>query len=71
MTAWSDEDILLFEKKDGEGTFLIAVNVRNEQKSIELPEDWTERETTDIMTDKSVKLEKTLTLEPFQYLILR
>ena len=71
MLAWPDDDILLFEKKDGDEQFLVAVNVRNQQKSIGLPDSWSQREVTDMMTEKSVKLEDQLSLEPFQYLILR
>jgi hypothetical protein len=71
MLAWPNDDILLFEKKDGDEQFLVAVNVRNQQKSIGLPDSWSQREVTDMMTEKSVKLEDQLSLEPFQYLILR
>ena len=30
MRAWSDDDVLIFEKADAEESFLIMVNVRNE-----------------------------------------
>ena len=70
MTAWPDNDVFIFEKKDAEESFLVIVNVRNEPKSIQIPEGWVGRETEDEITDKDFKLESTLTLEPFQYLIL-
>ncbi len=70
MTAWPDNDVFIFEKKDAEESFLVIVNVRNEPKSVQIPEGWVGRETEDEIADKDFKLESTLTLEPFQYLIL-
>jgi glycosidase len=70
MTAWPDDDVLVFEKKDNDEAFLVIVNVRNEPKTVQVPESWTGRETEDQITDKDYKLDSTLTLEPFQYLIL-
>ena len=71
MRAWSDDDVLIFEKADAEESFLIIVNVRNESKAVRIPESWVGRETKDEVTDNDFKLESTLTLEPFQYLILK
>jgi hypothetical protein len=70
MRAWPDDDVLIFEKEDAEESFLIIVNVRNEPKAVQIPESWVGQETEDEVTDKDFKLESTLTLEPFQYLIL-
>ena len=63
--------MLIFEKSDAEESFLVIVNVRNEQKIVRIPESWVGRETEEEVTDKDIKLESTLTLEPFQYLILK
>ena len=71
MRAWSDDDVLIFEKADAEESFLIIVNVRNESKAVRIPESWVGRETKDEVTDNDFKLESTLTLEPFQYMILK
>ena len=71
MRAWPDDDVLIFEKADAEESFLIIVNVRNESKAVRIPESWVGRETKDEVTDNDFKLESTLTLEPFQYLILK
>ena len=71
MRAWSDDDVLIFENTDAEESFLIIVNVRNESKAVRIPESWVGRETKDEVTDNDFKLESTLTLEPFQYLILK
>ena len=71
MTAWPDADVLIFEKVDDNEQFLVIVNVRNEQKSIQIPEGWAGRETEDAMNHQSLKLDSSITLEPFQYLILK
>ena len=71
MRAWSDDDVLIFEKTDAEESFLIIVNVRNESKAVRIPESWVGRETKDEVTDNDFKLESTLTLETFRYLILK
>ena len=71
MTAWPDDDVLIFEKSLNDERFLVAVNVRNEAKDIKIPEQWVGRETKDVATDKTLKLDSTLQLEPFQYLILK
>ena len=71
MRAWSDDDVLIFEKTDAEESFLIIVNVRNESKVVRIPESWVGRETKDEVTDNDFKLESTLTLETFRYLILK
>ena len=56
MTAWPDDDVLMFEKADDTERYLILVNVRNEQETIDLPESWQ-------------KLGESITLEPFEYCI--
>ena len=71
MRAWPDDNVLIFEKADAEESFLIIVNVRNESKAVRIPESWVGRETKDEVTDNDFKLESTLTLEPFQYMILK
>ena len=56
MTAWPDDDVLIFEKADDAERFLILVNVRNETETVNLPEEWK-------------TLGETITLEPFEYRI--
>ena len=70
MTAWPDQDVLIFEKSDGSERFLVIVNVRNASSTINIPEEWIGQKTEDEMADQNITLEATLTLEPFQYLIL-
>lgn len=70
MTAYPDKDVLLFEKTDAAKRFLVVVNVRNEQHAIQTPENWVGHNAEDKMTDQDIKLGDTISLEPFQYLIL-
>ena len=58
MTAWPDDDVLIFEKADDTERYLILVNVRNEPKTINLPEEWK-------------KLGESIALEPFEYCIVK
>ena len=71
MTAYPDKDVLMFEKVDAAERFLVVVNVRNEQHAIQTPENWAGHSAENEMTDRDIKLEDTITLEPFQYLILK
>ena len=70
LTAYPDNDVLMFEKVDAAERFLVLVNVRNEQKTVTIPEHWVGREVENEMTDQPITLAKELTLEPFQYLII-
>ena len=70
MTAYPDNDVLVFEKVDAAERFLILVNVRNEPKTTTIPENWVGHQTEDEVTDKDITLDATITLEPYQYLIL-
>ena len=61
----------MVEKSDERDRFLILVNVRNEEKTVGVPEPWVKREGTDLMGNRDIDLEKQITLMPFEYLILR
>ncbi len=71
LTTFADKNVLMFEKTDSSERFLVLVNVRNAQATINVPEAWVGHKTEDEMSDKDITLEKSLTLEPFQYLILK
>ena len=71
MTAYPDKDVLVFEKTDAAERFLVLVNVRNSQSTVAIPESWVGVSTEDEVTDKDIKLDAQITLEPFQYLILK
>lgn len=71
MTAYPDKDVLAFEKSDAAERFLVLVNVRNAPSTITIPESWVGTSTEDEITDQDIKLDTQLTLDPFQYLILK
>ena len=71
IKAWPDKDVFIFEKKDKKETLLVIVNVRNKTKTIQMPDNWKGRKAKDIVTEKDYQLDASLTLEPFQYLILK
>ncbi len=71
LTTWADNDVLMVEKSDERDRFLILVNVRNEEKTVSVPQPWVKREGTDLMGNRDIDLEKVITLKPFEYLILR
>ena len=69
MTAYPDKDVLVFEKTDPAERFLIITNLRNEQKTVNVPENWVGRQAQDQVSEESLHLEATLSLPPFQYYI--
>ena len=71
LTAWPDKDILLFEKSDDGGKFLVAVNVRNEDHEMALPEGWKNAKTTNMADGTEKALTDKVQLKPFEYLILK
>ena len=72
MRAWPDENILLFEKRmTGDRSFLVAVNVRNSENEIAVPETWQNQEVTNQMNSETFTLSQTLKLAPYEYLILK
>ena len=71
LTSWPDKDILLFEKSDDGGKFLVAVNVRNEDHEMALPEGWKNAKTTNMADGTEKALTDKVQLKPFEYLILK
>ncbi len=72
LATFPDDNILVFEKSDKDAKILVIVNVRNEKMTLKvIPEGWQNQDVTDMVTTKDIKLEKTIELEPFQYLILK
>ena len=70
LEAWPAQDVLVFQKTQGEERFLIMVNVRNADAVAEVPAAWQGLTVEDEMTDLELTLASTQTLKPFEYLIL-
>ncbi len=72
LATFPDDNVLVFERSDNDGKFLVVVNVRNEKQTLKaIPQEWQGVEVADVMTGEKVKLEKSLDLEPFKYMILK
>lgn len=71
LKTYPNADVLLFEKQEGKDRVLVAVNVRDREADVALPEDWSNRATQDMYTGTERKAETELTLAPYQYLILK
>ena len=71
IKSWPDKDVFIFEKHDKKETILVVVNVRNKAKTMQVPDHWKGRKAKDLMTEKEYRLDASLPLEPFQYLILK
>jgi hypothetical protein len=44
--------------------------VRNENKTVQVPQSWVGHEVEDEATGKELRLNETIEMEPFEYLIL-
>ena len=71
MKAYPDNDVMVFEKSDAADRFLVVANVRNEPKTVQVPLSWAGHQTKDEVTQQDVKLDTTLELAPFQYLVMK
>ncbi len=69
--TFPDNDILAFEKSDGNGTFLVLVNERDKAHSINVPAQWKKAKTVNMMTGKTLNLGKQMKMKPYEYLILK
>ena len=71
LQAWPDKDVFVFEKADSEERFLLLVNVRNKPSEVKVPEEWAGHDAQNMTSGEGMKLESTLKLNPFEYLILK
>ena len=72
VAYFPDDNILAFERSDNRGKFLVLVNVRNTAQSLKtVPDGWKNKRVTNMYTGRRLKLRKSMTLKPFQYLILK
>ena len=71
LKAYPDENILLFERISGYDKYLVVINVRNSEQKIKLPEDIANRPFKNLYTKRNLSLSEVLTLQPYEYLILK
>lgn len=71
LKPYPDDDILLFERRSGNEIILVAINVRGEAASILLPEHIADRNYINLYTNRNLSLGGILTLQAYEYLILK
>lgn len=71
LTPYPDSNVLAFQKEaDGE-TFLVLVNLRQEDMMLDVPDGWQNKQVRNLMNDASLTLGSKISVRPFQYLILK
>ena len=72
VAYFPDDNILAFERSDKNGKFLVLVNVRNSAQTLKtIPTGWKNTKVTNMYTGRRLKLRKSMTLKPFEHLILK
>ena len=71
LKTYPMDDVALFERRLGDKRYLIAANVRNSAQSVNLPAELANKSYSDLYAGSSLKLAQELTLEPFEYKILK
>ena len=71
LKTYPQPDVLLFEKQDGKDRVLVAVNVRNREVNVTLPQEWNGHPSKDMYSGAEEKLEAELSLCPYQYRIFK
>lgn len=71
ITPVKDKSIFAFSRNNGDEHVFVAVNTTAKKQTITLPAEWRNKKTSDLMTGKSYNTSKTLTLKPYQYLIIK
>lgn len=71
MKAYPNENILLFERYNDTERIVIAINVRNSVQQMDLPEGIANQQFINLYSDRNLSLGDAITLQPFEYLILK
>jgi len=69
IKTYNDRDIVLFSRSDGTQSIYVAVNVRNETKTLNVPADWIGVSCKNLLNNSNVTLPETIEMQPYQYLI--
>ena len=72
VIAYDDDNnsVLCVDRVLNNDNVLVVVNVRNQVSVIEVPGMWAGRTVTNLMTGTQTDLSRTLTLQPYEYLLL-
>jgi glycosidase len=69
--AYPNDDVVMFERSNADAEFLVLVNIRNSNSVVSLPEVFQNSDWTNIRTEGNLRLESEVTLEPYQFLLLK
>lgn len=70
MTAFSNSDLVVFQREAGSQRVLVAVNVRNAQKEWAIPAALQNTAWKNFHSGESLTLETSRTFQPFEYFVL-
>lgn len=70
LTTYPDDNILLFERAENGKKYVIAVNVRNEQQEMAIPDAFAAKSFTNLYSGAKGKLQGEMKLQPYEYQIL-
>ncbi|HEX2920648.1 MAG TPA: alpha-amylase family glycosyl hydrolase [Bacteroidales bacterium] len=71
LTSFSNQDICAFLKELGNEKIFVLVNMRNQIIDFSLNQKMSETSWTDVMTGQKTSLGKSISLQPYTYLILK
>ena len=71
LASYSSDDVCVFTKIIGDKKVLVLSNLRNKQISYTLPTDLTSTQWKDGFTGEKKKLNATISLNPYQYIVLK
>ncbi len=71
LTTYSGTDVACFVKSLNDEEVLVMVNTRAEEVNYDIPAPYINTTAVDAISEASVTLDSIITLEPYQYLILR
>ena len=70
LATYPEDDAMVFTKTCCDDSYLVVASVRNEPVTAAVPEEWVGKKVTEYMSGEELTLEESLSLEPYEYLIL-
>ena len=70
LATYPEDDAMVFTKTCCDDSYLVVASVRNEPVTAAVPEEWVGKKVTEYMSGEEVTLGESLSLEPYEYLIL-
>ncbi|MFH1214756.1 MAG: alpha-glucosidase C-terminal domain-containing protein, partial [Candidatus Neomarinimicrobiota bacterium] len=71
LTTYNDANISIFKRTSGTEEYLIIVNTRNRNISVNTPSDLINTSWSDVFNNTEVQFSQTINLDPYEYRIFR